>query len=375
MLRVAIIGCGKIADSHAAQIRRIPNCALVGACDREELMARQFAERFAIPLAFTCVDDMLQNARPNVVHITTPPQSHYALARQCLEAGVHVYVEKPFTLHTAEAEELIRVAQTRGLKITAGHDDQFSHVARRLRALVRQGWLGGPPVHLESVYGYEMSDGYAKALLGDQNHWVRQLPGGLLHNIISHGIARIAEYCDSPKPLVIAHGFVSPFLARLGERQIMDELRVIISEASGRTAYFTFSSQMRPCLHQFRIYGPRNGLLLDEDHQSLVRLPGTRRKSYAEKFVSPVAHGLGHIASAVRNVRTFLAADFHMKSGMKYLAESFYQSIVRDAPLPIPYEEILRVSRIMDAIFQKLAWLSDHACTRQDARPPDISVG
>ena len=64
-----------------------------------------------------------------------------------------------------------------------------------MRALVESGYLGGAPVHMESYYGYDLGEpSYARALLGDQQHWVRRLPGKLLHNIISHGIARIAEF-------------------------------------------------------------------------------------------------------------------------------------------------------------------------------------
>ncbi|MGH9470554.1 MAG: Gfo/Idh/MocA family oxidoreductase, partial [Terriglobia bacterium] len=52
MLKAAIVGCGKIADDHASQMRRIKGCEIVGACDREPLMARQLAERFGIPRHF-----------------------------------------------------------------------------------------------------------------------------------------------------------------------------------------------------------------------------------------------------------------------------------------------------------------------------------
>ena len=71
-----------------------------------------------------------------MVHITTPPQSHFDIAKTCLERGCHVYVEKPFTVDAAEAEELIGLAQEKGLKITAGHDDQFRPATRRMRSLV-----------------------------------------------------------------------------------------------------------------------------------------------------------------------------------------------------------------------------------------------
>ena len=330
MLRVAIIGCGKIADSHAEQIQRIPDCRIVAVCDREELMAKQLFDRFPIDQYFSDVHELLEKTQPDVVHITTPPQSHFELAKLCLQQDRHVYLEKPFTLNTEDAQTLIATAEEKDLKITAGHDDQFRHAARRMRQAVANGYLGGGPVHMESYYCYDLrqSGGYVAALLGDKRHWVRQLPGGLLHNIISHGIARIAEFLNSDAPNVVAHGFVSPFLRELGEEEIIDELRVIINDENRTTAYFTFSSQMQPSLHQFRIYGPKNGLILDQDNETLILLRGRRYKSYAEHFVPPFIFAKQYLGNVLRNGRKFLARDFQMKSGMKYLIESFYRSIV-----------------------------------------------
>ncbi len=355
MLKVAIIGCGKIADSHASQIQRISDCEIVAVCDREPLMARQLFERFRIQAYFSDVAELLRKSRPDVVHITTPPTSHFEVAATCLRAGSHVYVEKPFTLNERQACELLGLARERGLKITVGHDDQFSHVARRMRALIKEGYLGDAPIHMESHYCYEISQsGYAGALLSDRQHWVRKLPGKLLHNIISHGIARISEFLSSESPQVIAYGFTSPLLRGMGEDQLIDELRVIVSEQERTTAYFTFSSQMRPLLHQFCIYGTKNGLLLDQDHETLIKLPGRNYKSYAEKFIPATTIARQYLGNVRANLRTFLARDFHMKSGMKYLIESFYRSIVEGAPVPIPYREILLTTRIMDSIFAQL---------------------
>ena len=355
MLSVAIVGCGKIADAHASQIQRIRDCEIVGVCDYEPLMAQQLFDRFPVRRWFTDLDALLQVARPDVVHVTTPPISHYPIAMRCLEHGCHVYVEKPFTVHPSETTTLIALAQRRSLKITAGHDDQFTHVARRLRAAIRAGYLGGAPLHMESSYCYDLSDpSYARALLGDKRHWVRRLPGQLLQNVISHGIARIAEYLTTDDPLVIAHGFTSPRLKALGEVDIVDELRVIVSEAERVTASFTFSSQMRPSLHEFRVYGPRNGLLLDHDHDILIRLPGGRYKSVVEKVIPPAVFARQHLGNMWTNLRTFLAADLHPKAGMKHLIEAFYASIVDDTAPPIPYAEIIRTANIMDAIFEQL---------------------
>jgi predicted dehydrogenase len=355
VLKIGVVGCGKIADAHAAQIQRIEGCRIVGVCDQEPLMARQLSERFPVDRCFGSLPELLSEARPDVIHITTPPSSHLDMARLCLKAGCHVYVEKPFTLFEGDARSLIALAEEKGLKITAGHDDQFSHVARRMRKLIGDGFLGGDPVHMESYYCYALErSAYSGALLGDKNHWVRRLPGRLLHNIISHGIARIAEFIEGESPRVMAYGFISPLLKSLGENDIIDELRVIISDEDRTTAYFTFSSQMRPPVHQFRVFGPKNGLLLDQDQETLIKLRGKRFTSYLETFVPPVLFAQQHLQNVTGNVRKFLTRDFHMKSGMKYLIESFYRSIREGTPVPIPYREIILTAKIMDSIFAQL---------------------
>jgi predicted dehydrogenase len=359
MLKVAIVGCGKIADSHAELLQHINGCEIVGACDSEELMAKQLFERFPIKGYYSDVQELLEKVRPDVVHITTPPQTHFELGRLCLERGCHIYIEKPFTVDTAQASELIRLADEQGLKLTVGNDAQFTHAAIRFHELVRQGYLGGDPIHMESFYCYELRGNYATALLGDKGHWVRRLPGKLLHNIISHGIVRIAEYLQDDDPKAIAYGFASPLLRSFWEKEIMDELRVIVAGKDGTTAYFTFSSQMRPSLHQFRIYGPANGLVLDDDEHSVIKLHGHRYRSYLEKFVPPMNFSGQYLTNFAGNLKLFLKRDFHMKAGMKHLIEAFYCSITEDKPLPISYREIILTCKIMDAIFAQLEKSSD----------------
>ncbi len=355
MLRIAIVGCGKIADQHAEHIAALEGCRLIAVCDREPLMAAQLADRYEVEGRYTDLGALLFEAKPDVVHLTTPPQAHYSMGKECLEAGCHLYVEKPFTVTSAEAEELVALAEQRGVRLTVGHHAQFSHVAREMRSLVRGGYLGGPPVHMESYYCYDLGDpAYAKALLGDPYHWVRALPGALLQNTISHGVSKIAEFLTSPRPQVFAYGFTSATLQSIGEHRIIDELRTVIHDGA-TTAYFTFSSQMRPSLHQLRLYGPKNGLVLDEQQQTLIRMRGQRYKSYLDKFVPPCQFARQYAANFARNVRLFARNDFHEGHGMRKLIDAFYQCIRSGGSVPIPYPEILRTARIMDDIFDQLA--------------------
>ena len=355
MLKIAIIGCGKVADQHVQAIHRIPDCSLVAVCDRELLMARQLGERHGITRCFSDVREMLQAAPPDIVHITTPPQSHFALAKQCLEAGIHVYLEKPFTVTASEAESLIRLATNSGLQITAGHNYQFTLEMMEMRRLVAAGYLGGRPVHLESYWSYDVGGSmYAGAFLGSRTHWLRQLPGQLFHNIISHGIAKLAEFLDDDVPLIMASAHQSPQLRKTGTEDIMDELRVFLRDKHGTTALFCFSTQLKPGLNRLRVYGPANSLMVDILAGTLVRSRGASYKSYLAYFVPPLNNAREYFRNARNNVGNFLRRRLYQDFGMKELIERFYASVRAGGPPPIPHREILLTARIMDEIFAQI---------------------
>jgi predicted dehydrogenase len=355
MIKVGIIGCGKIADQHADLIRRITSSEIVGVCDTEELMAKQLGERFGVKNYFCDIAKLLKVTQPDVVHITTPPQSHFLLARTCLNAGCNVYVEKPFTINTAEAKTLINLAEESNLKITVGHNAQFTHAMIRMRDLVNNGYLGGKPVHMESMYCYDFGDErYARALLSDKEHWVRRLPGSLLQNIISHGISKIAEFLSGEHPIVTALGFTSSFLKDVEQNDIIDEVRVTIRDEDSTTAYFTFSSQFKPVPHQFRLYGVKNSLIVDDDNQTLIKIKGDKYKSYLNHFIPPFVYAKQYMGNSIYNIKKFIVHDFHMNYGMKYLIEAFYRSVSDNTQVPISYKEIIITSQIMDSIFEQI---------------------
>jgi predicted dehydrogenase len=355
MLRVAIVGCGKIADQHVQAIQRVPDCRIVALCDREVLMARQLGERFSIAECFSDMAEMLESSSPDVVHITTPPQGHYSLGRQCIESGSHVYLEKPFTVTAAEADSLIRLVESRGVTLTAGHNYQFTPEMLEMRRLVKQGFLGGNPVHLESHYSYDLGDtSYVGPILGNCRHWVRQLPGQLLHNVISHGIARLAEFLHDDLTDVVAKAHQSEQLRRLRGQEVLDELRVLIKDGSGTTAFFSFSTEIKPGLSQLGLCGPRNSLLVDQVTGSIIRNENRSDKSYLTFFVPPLRSAREQLGNARRNIVNFIRGKLYHDAGMTELIRRFYQSIRLKTPPPIPYREIVLTARIMDEIFAQI---------------------
>lgn len=367
MIRACIIGCGKIAEAHADIIRTLTNARLVATCDKEILMARQLAERYGAEAYYDDLFSMLEKEKPDVVHITTPPQSHFEIAKICFSTGCHVFIEKPFTLNAKEAKELLDLAQNKNLKITVGTDEQFSHIAIWMRKLVSEGWLGEPPYHMDCYYCYDLGDKrFARVFLMNRSHWLWKLPGQLIQNIIPHAVMKICEFLD-PKDIEInAIGFTSKFLLELGEHELKDELRAIIKDNKGNTAYLTFSTQIRPPIRQFAIYGSKNGLILDQDHHALTKIKGSTYKSYLEKTLPLNNLARQYRKSLFDNIKLFMKRQFQMKRGLYNLINLFYGSIKGNYPPPIPYDQILLSSRIIDSIIHQI--YSD----TQPKKPPAV---
>lgn len=355
MIRAAIVGCGKIADQHVQAIRRIPTSAVVAVCDREPMMAAQLAQRFGIEGHYSDLGQLLRTVNPDVVHVTTPPQSHFAIGRQCLEAGSHVYIEKPFTVTAAEARAIVDLADRQSLTVTAGHNCQFTPEMIEMRLWISRNYLGGPPLHLDSSWPYDLGDrSYLGPILGDPQHWVRTLPGQLFHNIFSHGIARLAEFLDDDIVELSAISHQSEALRRLGGEEVHDELRAMMRDAKGTTANFCFSTQMKPGSNVLRVHGPVNSLSVDLGSGTMLRHGGRSWKSYLTFVAPPLISAKDHLANAARNAWDIARMRLHQDAGMKELIERFHTSITARAEPPIPYREIVLTAKIMDMIFAQI---------------------
>lgn len=121
MLRVGVVGAGFIADYHLSVLRRLGVAETVGACDPNEDRLEGLCERWKIPYRARSLEELLRDAKPEVVHILVPPSYHFDVAKQCLSAGVNVFLEKPMALRTAECDLLIGLARTKALRLGVNH--------------------------------------------------------------------------------------------------------------------------------------------------------------------------------------------------------------------------------------------------------------
>jgi hypothetical protein len=120
------------------------------------------------------------------------------------------------------------------------------------------------------------------------------------------------------------------------------------------TAYFTFSSQMKPQVSELRVFGPKHGLLLDDAHHVLIELDGTRYKSYLDMIVPAFIHSRRFFRGSVANAGRLITGRLHAGEGMKNLIERFYASVRGGTPPPISYHHIRFTARVMDQLFAQL---------------------
>lgn len=353
-LSVAIVGCGKIADGQYEEIAKMPELArVVAVCDRERLMAEQMANRYGIPAHYDDFARMLQVERPDVVHITTPPGSHMPLARAAIEAGAHVYVEKPLTLCHADSKALVELAEAKGRKLTIGYTYFFDPPALDLRELRERGALG-EIVHVEAFFGYGLGGPFGKVLMGDGRHWVHGLPGKLLHNNIDHLLNKALEFLPDESPRILATGNrLRP--ERFGDERddFLDELRVVIAGAR-TTFYGTFTSHVKPVGHFVRVYGSKATAHADFVSRTVTIEPDATLPSAIGRVVPAFQHGARYLREGAKNVARFARSEFHFFSGLHRLIRLYYESVLHDAPPPIAYSDILRVSAWLDEIFRQV---------------------
>src|SRR5262249_42475075 len=146
---------------------------------------------------------------------------------------------------------------------------------------------------------------YVGAFLGSRDHWIHQLPGRLLHNLLSHGIAKLAEFLDDDLTEITVISDQSPLLRELGEEEIVDELRVLIRDKAGTSAFYCFSTQIKG-LNELRVYGPNGSIVVDHSSGSLIQDRYRSYKSYLTYFIPPLVTAREHFRNARVNVISFL---------------------------------------------------------------------
>src|SRR5881409_832429 len=148
MLKLGVVGYGYWGPNIVRNFASHPDCRVAAIYDKSpEAVARAFSRHPAVSAA-SDLDDITGSPEIDAVAIVTPVSTHYELAKKALENGKHVFVEKPFTATSAQAEELIELADRKNLQIMVDHTFLFNGAVRKIKELIDGGTLG-------SLYYYD----------------------------------------------------------------------------------------------------------------------------------------------------------------------------------------------------------------------------
>jgi predicted dehydrogenase len=148
VLRIGIVGCGRAARIHLDRLLALPQVAIVGCADPDractESLAAKVGEHAGCAPApvFTDHRGLLRQAAPEALFIFIPHLWHYRVAMDALQAGCHVFIEKPLSTNVQEAADIVGLARGRSLKVAVGHQYRLCPSLEEARRRLEQGTIG-----------------------------------------------------------------------------------------------------------------------------------------------------------------------------------------------------------------------------------------
>jgi predicted dehydrogenase len=142
LLRVGVIGYGYWGPNIVRNFHAQDQSRVVAVCDKSQKSLAKVRHAFPDMVTTDDVDDLLTSPDIDLIAVVTPVWTHYELAKKALMNGKHVFVEKPFTYSVAQGEELVELAERKGLKIMVDHTFLFTGAVRRMKQMIDDGTLG-----------------------------------------------------------------------------------------------------------------------------------------------------------------------------------------------------------------------------------------
>ncbi len=139
---VGVVGCGYWGPNLVRNFKGLPNCHLKAMCDVSEARLKHMRSLYSDVEGVTDFEHLLNGVGLDAVVVAAPVKHHYSLAKASLLAGKHTLIEKPMASPSAECEELIEIAERKGLVLMVGHTFLYSAPVRKIVEIVQAGDIG-----------------------------------------------------------------------------------------------------------------------------------------------------------------------------------------------------------------------------------------
>jgi predicted dehydrogenase len=338
-----LIGCGAIAREHLSVLAELDNVEIAAVCDISTARAEAAAERFGVARSFTSHRDLLASLRPDLVHITTPPASHFPIASDCLAAGLNVFCEKPMTVQYSEFRTLKQLARDKNCMLMENQQNRFHSSVQRIEELVRSGELGDV-IEVQIFLSLNITGADSPYVDKNAPHFGLTLSGGVIGDFLPH-IAYLV-YIFTGK-IIDVHTVWSKHTS--GSPLPADEFRGMI-RGERTTAYVSFSGNAQPDGFLIRVSGTR--MRVEANLFEPPRLIIKRART-GEPALMTLVDGI----SESRQVLAGSVAGFFRKlggtssyDGLREMISRTYRTIEMHEPQPIPLDEIDAVAHLVDRL-------------------------
>jgi predicted dehydrogenase/nucleoside-diphosphate-sugar epimerase len=283
---------------------------------------------------FLSAADLLKTVKPTVAHIISPPATHADLALLCLEQGVHVYVEKPFTLRVADATRVLETAEKTKRLVCAGHQLLYEHPAR---ALLEALPLIGRVVHVESYFSFKTvrksSDG--RSLMS---------PIEQLMDILPHPVYTLLN-------VLSVHSGNPPLLQSLLVRP-EGEVHALL-QAGETTGVLVVTLRGRPVDSYLKVVGTNGSLRADFVRGHLTKLPGPGTSAVGI-LSNPYREAMQVLVGSTKGFASRMLNKHKGYPGLAELIEAFYISIHQGGTPPLSPDSIRETVRLCERIGERL---------------------
>ena len=330
-LRIGVIGAGKMGVNHLRAIGGCTGVTIVGVADPQADcdLLRPLLPQDAVILE--SADALLEQVQPDVVHIVTPPRTHGILAVKALEAGAHVYVEKPFTLSRPEAETVLSLARDGGPTVCAGHQCLYQHSAVKGRRELHE---IGAVVHIESYFSFRQ---------------VRRSvsPVDQTKDILSHPVYMLVDLLRAARPSVD-----TPI--SLDAVQVSADGGVYgLLSLDGCRGLLLVTLTGRPVEQYVHVVGTNGSLHIDLVSDAVTKLVGPGA-SFIGAMLSPYRLAWqGAKRSTAGFARQIKERKFGYP-GLRTLCQQFYDSLRLGRERPVSAASILETVSLCEQIGKKL---------------------
>jgi predicted dehydrogenase/nucleoside-diphosphate-sugar epimerase len=370
-LRVGLIGAGYIASWHADAIAATPNIDLSAVCDPSVDQAQALAHNHGARVFYT-LEDLIEAQVCDAVHILTPPDLHRDLAIQCLQAGLHVLVEKPVALSAKQTQDIEDAAQLAGRRFHAGHNFLGLPSYETLKKQVARGALGRI-----SAAEFRWSFPLSPLRSGPYSLWLLREPQNLLLELAPHLVAYATdlfgditiEHVNLAKPVDLPGGETRPqswrILARAGQVDVTFILSLV--ETVDDRSVTLHGSTARG-----RLDFASDTLLIDGENTSdLVLNPLRRQMSLGWQSTQ---------TGSVNAARQLLSLNKKSPYGLSFLGmlKGVYDPLLQNKPADPRFSgaQAVKVMRVLDQTLDQITFPSPapHVQTRKP-RPKAMVIG